>query len=103
MAKIAQRSIKITTDGVDVAGFNIRVKKAIQGDITYNDAIARQVPFVTGQLVYIVPIDETYGITDGQWNVGLTSYDAAGNESDLAVKQYFFDFVAPSAPSFEII
>jgi len=34
----------------------------------------------------------------GNYTIGITAYDAIGNESNMSLGSSFFDFVAPDAP-----
>ena len=58
------------------------------------------VPFVAGQLHYEVKLPSVVPVTDGEWTLGASAFDATGNESDIgAVVTYPFDLVAPAAPT----
>lgn len=80
----------------DVTQFNIYYVK--DGTVDYNSPKVT-IPVVSGQTLYSVILPDQMPVTDGQYQVGVASEDSAGNLSDIAVLDYFFDFIAPVAPS----
>ncbi len=79
-----------------VSQFNIYY---VQGGTVSYDSPKVTIPAVSGQTLYSVIRPDQMPVTDGQYQIGVASEDDAGNLSDIAVLDYFFDFVAPTAPS----
>ena len=95
MAKIATKTFAfdvVTTDGVK--GVKVYYDKAA---LTYESPM-KSFPVVAGQTTYQFRLPDDIPITEGQYNIGASTYDEAGNESDIASISYFFDLTAPAAP-----
>ena len=80
----------------DVVSYNIYYVK--EGTVDYNSPKVT-IPAVSGQTLYSLVLPDSVPVTDGQYQIGVASEDAAGNISDIAKLDYFFDFVSPTAPS----
>jgi hypothetical protein len=95
MAKIATKRFLfdvVSTDGL--AGYNVYYSKE---PITY-ESPKKSFPVVPGQLTYEIKLPDDIPITEGQFNLGASTFDEAGNESDIASISYFFDLTAPGTP-----
>ena len=82
----------VTTDGVK--GYNVYYGTTA---LTY-DSTKKSFDVVPGKLTYEIKLPEDIPITEGQWNIGASTFDEAGNESDIATISYFFDLTAPATP-----
>ena len=92
--KISWNDANIAQEGV--VSFNLYYAKP--GPATY-DSPKVNVPVVEGQTAYELDIPAQVPIEEGQYEIGVSALDAAGNESDIAVLDYFFDFTAPGTPT----
>ncbi len=97
MAKVAAKTYRF-----DVAAGSVRARMYyVPGTIdpTY-DSPFLEVAVPDGQTTVSIPIPGAAAITEGVFTLMATSFDAAGNESDLGAKvTYPFDFTAPAAPT----
>lgn len=82
----------VSTDGVK--GFNVYYDV---NPLTY-DSPKKSYDVVAGQLTYSIKLPDEIPITEGQFNLGASTFDEAGNESDIASISYFFDLTAPQTP-----
>ena len=82
----------VSTEGVK--GFNVYYDV---NPLTY-DSPKKTYDVVAGQLTYSIKLPEEIPITEGQYNLGASTFDEAGNESDIASISYFFDLTAPGTP-----
>lgn len=91
---IAEKKLQFTpSSSPDVVGHRIFVANT---PLDYNSP-HEDIPVPTAE--YNFP--GGFVISEGQYNVGLCSYDAANNQSDIVEVPggYFFDFSAPLAPT----
>lgn len=98
MAKIKERTISWEpANAPDLSGYKVYWEKIINsGDIATYDSDFQDVSNVT---TISLPNDITGSLEwDGDYSIGITAYDATGNESDMSYGTSFFDFVAPPAP-----
>lgn len=82
----------VSTEGVK--GFNVYYDTA---PLTY-DSPKKSYDVVAGQLTYSIKLPDEIPITEGQYNLGASTFDEAGNESDIASISYFFDLTPPQTP-----
>jgi hypothetical protein len=77
----------------DVASFHVYYDTA-----EINDASPFvNIPVVADLLVYDVEFPTLVPVLDGNYNLGVCAVDAVGNEGDMDVITYFFDFTPPKA------
>lgn len=95
MAKIAKRTISFDpSTASDVAGY--KLYWSIDGPVDYLSANAD----VGNKTTIIIPDDvPTFPLVEAQVNIGVSAYDAIGNESDMVTVTAPFDFDAPDAPT----
>jgi hypothetical protein len=82
----------VSTDGVK--GFNVYYDTE---PLTYYSP-KKSYDVVPGQLTYQIKLPDEIPITEGQYNLGASTFDEAGNESDIASISYFFDLTPPQTP-----
>jgi hypothetical protein len=82
----------VSTDGVK--GFNVYYDV---NPLTY-DSPKKSYDVVAGKLTYEIKLPDEIPITEGQYNLGASTFDEAGNESDIASISYFFDLTPPQKP-----
>jgi hypothetical protein len=82
----------VTTEGVK--GFNVYYDTA---PLAYTSPKVT-FPVTTGQLTYSIKLPDEVPIGEGAYNIGASTFDEAGNESDIASINYFFDLTAPATP-----
>lgn len=97
MAKLVSKSFTWDVETIDgVAGFNVYYTKT--PPVTYETSMVK-IPTSAGVLSYGVTLPASIPeIGEGQYQLGVASYDAAGNISDIATLDYFFDFTPPAKP-----
>lgn len=102
MAYIKKQTLEFDAPAVmtDVANFKLYYGKESDGLLTYNSVFVN-IPVVPSQVTYQVVIPDMIPITEGSWNLGVASEDAAGNISDMDLLTGFFDFTAPPAPNWK--
>lgn len=102
MAKLATKTFSWDDTNIAVQGvvsFNVYYNKGAAGSVNYNSTKIN-IPVVTGQTAYSVSIPAQLPLTEGQYELGVSAIDGAGNESDIAVLDPSpFDFTAPTAPT----
>jgi hypothetical protein len=81
-----------TTEGV--TGFNIYYGVS---PLTYESAKVT-FPVVPDQLIYEVELPTEVPIGEGNYFLGVSTFDEAGNESDIVAIESFFDFTPPMKP-----
>lgn len=93
MAKIVSRTLTFPGSGsTDVAGYKLYIVDAAE-QLTYESPSVDLGPNTTIDLATIA------SDKDGVFNIGVTAYDDAGNESDMSVANSVpLDFIAPNAP-----
>jgi hypothetical protein len=91
-------SFSITGLGAPVASW-VFYKKADNPTVpfTYMDPHI-VVPVETGKLTYNLIIPDQIPLEEGMYQLGVASFDAEGNGSDIVTLTRFFDFTAPDAP-----
>lgn len=97
MSKIISKTLKFNPPEVmtDVASFNVFFS---QDALTY-DSPCVSVPVDPGADEYAVTIPGPgIVITEGTYNIGVSSVDAAGNQSDIEQISFPFDLTAPPPP-----
>ena len=98
MSKIVSKNFSwddanIASQGV--VSFNVYYVKG--GAVDYASPKV-SVAVVAGQATYTLAVPAQLPLTEGQYQLGVSALDAAGNESDIAVLNSPFDFTAPTAP-----
>jgi hypothetical protein len=97
MARIVSKTYSFNVAGDSVKARVYYVAGTI--DPTY-DSNFIEVPVLAGQTLINVLIPGATTITEGIFTLMATSFDEAGNESDMGAKvTYPFDFTAPFAPT----
>jgi hypothetical protein len=75
------------------------VSKTFAFDLVSTDGVKGfNVYYDTEPLTYYIKLPDEIPITEGQYNLGASTFDEAGNESDIASISYFFDLTAPGTP-----
>jgi len=96
MSKIAVKKLSFNpSSSPDVVGYKLYIEEA-PGNLNYDSSQS----FDLGVQTSNIDLGAVIGFQDGVFNVGLTSYDDAGNESDIyEMGEFPLDFIAPDAPS----
>jgi len=96
MAKIKPKMLRFNpSDSVDVTGYKMYYE--FGGiEVNYDSP-----PYDLGVQTDNISLQLILGGQEGNINIGIVAYDAAGNESDIhmVVTDYPLDFSAPNAPS----
>jgi len=95
MSKIAVKKLSFNPSLTpDVAGHKLYIEEA-PAQVSYQSQ-----SFDLGDQTNNIDLGAVIGEQDGTFNIGLTAYDDAGNESDMYLMGEFpLDFTAPDAPS----
>jgi hypothetical protein len=99
MAKIIKKKLVFDAPEItdDVDSFNIYY--ALKDDGVNYDSPKLNIPFIDGQSSYEIEIDGvTMPISEGSYEIGVSSVDGYGNESDIEAVTYFFDLTPPPVP-----
>lgn len=56
------------------------------------------IPIEAGKLSYSLVIPDQIPLEEGMYQLGVATFDAEGNGSDIVTLTRFFDFTAPDAP-----
>jgi hypothetical protein len=93
MAKIVSKTLKFPgSSSVDVAGYKLYFIEA-PAELTYDS------PSINLNMKMEVDLSTVAAGEEGIFNLGVTAYDAVGNESDMSVVTAVpLDFIAPNAP-----
>lgn len=94
--KIKKKTLSFDLESTEgVAGYNVYYDKV---EANYDSAKVKFTNIIPDQLTYSVVFPDQVPITEGQYQIGVSTFDAEGNESDIIIINYFFDFTAPRAP-----
>lgn len=100
MAKI--KKVTCTFDAADLADFvNFRVYYRQEAYTEDTEGVPYiEIPVVPGKTAYDVVFPTAIPVTmeEGQWQLGVTAVDDAGNETDMDVINPFFDFIPGQKP-----
>ena len=99
MSKIAVKKLSFNpSQSADVVGYKLYIEEA--PDVVSYDSQS----FDLGVKTSGIDLGAVIGEQDGTFNIGLTAYDDAGNESDIyEMGEFPLDFTAPDAPSGGVI
>lgn len=94
--KITKKKFSFDLESTEgVAGYNVYYDKNV---ITYDSNKVTFTNIVPDQLTYTITLPDDVPLTDGDYNIGVSVFDEEGNESEIIVISYFFDFIAPVSP-----
>ena len=98
MAKIIQKKLMFDAPEVvdDIVSYNIYYA---QGELMDYDSNKINIPAVEGKETYTVVLDgNNIPLTEGIYNIGVSSVDKYGNESDIEEISFPFDLTPPPSP-----
>jgi hypothetical protein len=98
MAKVHIRTLSfVPSASSDVVAYRLYID---EGPLTYNSITFPPFTETSG-----IDLGAMIGPVDGIYNIGVSSIDDAGNESDIleVASNYPLDFIAPDAPTGGVI